>query len=670
MTKTVINSYKLIILANVNKLKFIIVFIFFIAVFKTNAQSKNDSIISYNFAGETEAQIDALITALYSIENASERLDLIDSVFIKTKKIGYTNGMMQSHYLKAITYSKIESSNDAITYFQETIKLAKELKDSNYLVFCYKNIGSINMNLYKFNDAKKDLFTAVKYLKTNSKNAASVYNNLGTLYKSIGNYDSSLYFHNKTLLIRQEKKDTMGLAYSYNNIGLTHKHSGDYKKALIYLKKSLAIKKKYNDVKGIGGSYINLGSVYYLQKDYEKAFEYASKGMLYTDSAKAKYFTLSGSEVALKALLKIKSERAFELYTFYDSLNTELRGEEIVKNTEANQIKFDVDNKEQQLALEMAKANELKESLIAQEEKEKRLNFIIVAGVIGLIILIVFLIIVYKSFKNKKALSLSLEQQNVLIEKKNKDITDSINYAKKIQNSIMPSITEFGQLFSDSLIYYQPKDIVSGDFYWFQQVGNSMVFAAADCTGHGVPGAMMSVICVNSLNQFTQKREIITPEEALYFIDKEVYKSTNGGSTESRMADGMDIALCVFHKDTNTLQYSGANRPLLLIRNNEAILYRANKFPIGQDIGIEKKFTGESIQLQKGDTIYIFTDGIVDQFGGEKGKKLLYRRLKEFLLSIQPLPFEEQKLKLDAFFNSWKGDEDQVDDVLLMGIKI
>ena len=577
---------------------------------------------------------------------------------------------MQLQYLKAATYNEIESYDDAIIYFQNAIKNAEILQDSGYLGFCYNNIGGINLGVENYEQAKKEFFIGLKYANNSTKNSVSLYNNLGTLYKELRMFDSDLYYHNRTLKLREVKNDTIGLAYSYNNIALVYKHSGDFKAALEYLNKSLEIKKKVNDTKGIGGSYINIGSVYFLLNDYQKAYEYASLGMIYTDSVKAKTFALNGSETALKALLKMKSERAYELFELYDSLNTELNGEEILNNIEANQIKFDVANKEQLLELEKAKANQLSQSLIVKEEKAKRLGFIIIAGVIGVIILIIFLIIVYKNFKKKKALSLSLEDQNVLIEQKNKDITDSINYAKKIQNSIMPDINEFGNLFQDSLIYYKPKDIVSGDFYWFQHFNNSIVFAAADCTGHGVPGAMMSVICVGALNHFTKKTDITDPETVLNFIDKEVNRSTNGGSYEQRMADGMDIALCAYNKDNNTIQFSGANRPLVLIRNNEAIVYKGNKFPIGQDIGIEKVFTGETIQLEKNDTVYVFTDGIVDQFGGEKGKKLLFRRLKEFLLSIQALSFSEQKEKIDFFFNQWKGEEEQVDDVLLIGIKV
>jgi len=634
------------------------------------AQSKTDSIIKANKACENIKQIDALYPALYGLDSLGERLDYINIAIEKSKQLDYSKGLMQMQYLKAATYNEIESYDDAIFYFQKAVKNAELLQDSGYLRFCYMNIGAINLDIENYEQAKKDFFVSLKYANNSLAKSVYIYNHLGTLYKELRMFDSSLFYHNKTLKFREIKNDTLGIAHSYNNIALVYKHSGDYVTALEYLNKSLEFKKKMNATKGIGGSYINIGSIYLLLEDYHKAFEYASLGMIYTDSVKAKNFTLNGSETALKALLKIKSERASDLFELYDSLNTALNGEEILNNIESNQIKFDVANKEQQLELEKAKANQLSQSLVVKEEKEKRLSFIIFAGIIGVVILFVFLVIVYNNFKKKKALSLSLEDKNLLIEQKNKDITDSINYAKKIQNSIMPDINEFGNLFQESLIYYKPKDIVSGDFYWFEHFNNSIVFAAADCTGHGVPGAMMSVICVGALNHFTRKTDITDPETVLHFIDKEVNRSTNGGSDEQRMADGMDIALCAYNKDNNTIQFSGANRPLVLIRNNEVIVYKGNKFPIGQDIGIEKDFTGEKIQLEKNDTVYVFTDGIVDQFGGEKGKKLLFRRLKEFLLSIQSLSFSEQKEKIDFFFNQWKGEEEQVDDVLLIGIKV
>ena len=648
----------------------LVLFVLFLSDSIYCAQSKTDSIIKANKACQNIEQIDALYPALYGLDSLGKRLDYINLGIQKSRQLEYVKGLMQMQYLKATTYNEIESYDDAILYFQKAVKNAEVLQDSGYLRFCNMNIGVINLNIENYEQAKKDFFVSLKYANNSYTKSIGIYNYLGTLYKELGIFDSSFYYHNKNLKLKEIENDTLGFARSFNNIALVYKHIGDYKKALEYLNKSLKFKKQMNATKGIGGSYINIGSIYLLLEDYHKAYEYASLGLIYTDSVKAKNFTLNGSKTALKALLKIKSEEASDLFELYDSLNTRLNGEEIRNNIETNQIKFDVANKDQQLELEKAKANQLSQSLIVKEEKAKRLGLIIFAGIIGVVVLIIFLFIVYKNFKKKKALSMSLEDKNLLIEQKNKDITDSINYAKKIQNSIMPDINEFGNLFQDSLIYYKPKDIVSGDFYWFEYFDNSIVFAAADCTGHGVPGAMMSVVCVGALNHFTKKTDVTDPETALHFIDKEVNRSTNGGSNEERMADGMDIALCAYNKDNNTLQFSGANRPLILIRDKEAIVYKGNKFPIGQDIGIEKDFTGTTIQLQKDDAFYVFTDGIVDQFGGEKGKKLLFRRLKVFLLSIQSLSFSDQKEKIDVYFNQWKGEEEQVDDVLLIGVKV
>ena len=212
-------------------------------------------------------------------------------------------------YLKAATYNEIESYDDAIFYFQNAIKSAEVLQDSAYLRYCYWSIGGINLEVENYEQAKKDFFVGLKYANNSLAKSVEIYNSLGTLYKELELVDSSLYFHNKTLKLREIENDTLGLAHSYNNIALVYKYSGDYVTALEYLNKSLEFKKKINATKGIGGSYINIGSIYLLLEDYHKAYEYASLGMIYTDSVKSKNFTLNGSETALKALLKIKSER-------------------------------------------------------------------------------------------------------------------------------------------------------------------------------------------------------------------------------------------------------------------------------------------------------------------------------------------------------------------------
>ena len=334
---------------------------------KQHAQSRTDSIIQANISCENIEQIDALCDALYGLDSLSKRLEYVNIGIEKSIQYDYAKGLMKLQYLKAVTYDAIDSPDDAILYFQKAIKSAEILQDTVYLSYCYRFIGEINVAIRSYEQAKKNLFMGLKY--TNSgQSSVEIYNMLGILNKEMAVFDSSLYYHNKSLKLNQLNNDTLGIAYSYNNIALVYKHSGNYQSALEFLNRSLEYKKIVNDTKGIGGSYINIGSVYLLLEDYQKAYEYASLGMIYTDSVKSKYFTRTGSEIALKGLLKIKSERAFDLFELYDSLNTELNGEEIVSNIEGNQIKFDVANKEQLLELEKAKANQLTQSLIVKEE--------------------------------------------------------------------------------------------------------------------------------------------------------------------------------------------------------------------------------------------------------------------------------------------------------------
>ncbi|MDX2174518.1 MAG: GAF domain-containing protein [Bacteroidota bacterium] len=262
------------------------------------------------------------------------------------------------------------------------------------------------------------------------------------------------------------------------------------------------------------------------------------------------------------------------------------------------------------------------------------------------------------------------KKQQVIIEEKNKDITDSIRYAKKIQQAVAPNIDEFNKNFTESFILYKPKDIVSGDFYWFEHYRNGVtVFAAADCTGHGVPGAFMSLICSDIMYKVINDGKVNNPSEALHLIDEKLVQLIKK-SSESSANDGMDIALCSYYKKQNKLEFAGAQRPMLLIRNGEMIDYKPSKYSIGGHTAEGKEFELNSIDVQKGDLIYLLTDGYADQFGGDKGKKFKFKNLKELILSNHTKPMQEQKLILDTAFESWKGALEQVDDVCIIGVKI
>ncbi len=267
--------------------------------------------------------------------------------------------------------------------------------------------------------------------------------------------------------------------------------------------------------------------------------------------------------------------------------------------------------------------------------------------------------------------SKEIQLQKDIVEIKNKDITDSINYAKRIQDAILPPDNEIKQLLPDSFILFLPKDILSGDFYWMDEIDNKVLVAVVDCTGHGVPGALMSIVGNNILSQSINEHRISKPAAILDELNKGVTNTLRQKNEESKVKDGMDIVLISIDKRTSKIEFAGANNPIYHIRNGELMEIKGNKFPIGIFIGEElRHFTNHEIEVQKGDTLYLFTDGYADQFGGPAGKKFKYNQFKANLLEIQKLPMKAQRETLLSSIRNWQGENEQVDDILVIGIKI
>ncbi len=299
-------------------------------------------------------------------------------------------------------------------------------------------------------------------------------------------------------------------------------------------------------------------------------------------------------------------------------------------------------------------------------------------SVVGLAIIIIY--IVKKREANQKAIQKRLEDELDIrtkevvkkseeIEEKNNNITDSINYALRIQQSILPSNDLIQNLFPESFIFYKPRDIVSGDFYWYEQIDDKFVLACADCTGHGVPGAFMSMISSTLLKEIANQHRITDPGKFLHKLDSLLNKTLKK-SQEITIHDGLDLSLCVFDLKNNKMCFSGAYRPIVIIRDGQLERHKTTSFSIGGDDFMEKEFKSSQIQLLPGDIVYLFSDGYPDQFGGDRGKKLYLKGFESLLLSIHKLPMHEQKLELDIFIEKWRRDNKQVDDVLVMGIKI
>lgn len=264
-----------------------------------------------------------------------------------------------------------------------------------------------------------------------------------------------------------------------------------------------------------------------------------------------------------------------------------------------------------------------------------------------------------------------IQKQSEQIAELYEQVKDSILYAKRIQEAILPSWEEINESLNESMVLFRPKDIVSGDFYWFSEKQDRSIIAAADCTGHGVPGALMSMIGSSLLNEIVNEKEITSPAEILLALKHGVIKALNKHpSVNGQTKDGMDIALCSIDKKNNIIHYAGANNPLWLVRDGEIIDYRADRQPIGiYGDNQDTPYTNHAVQVQKGDTAYIFSDGYADQFGGPNGKKFKYSQFKKLLIQIQGMNMQEQRDILNTTIESWMGEEEQIDDILIVGMR-
>ena len=276
----------------------------------------------------------------------------------------------------------------------------------------------------------------------------------------------------------------------------------------------------------------------------------------------------------------------------------------------------------------------------------------------------------YKELKKKEEASRLVLHQRNLLQSRTKNIEDSLKYAHRIQKAMFPTPREINTLFPESFIYQRPKDIVSGDFYWVKRINGKVMFSVADCTGHGVPGAFMSLIGLEFFRQIVVEKEILQPARILNEMNH-YFDIVFGNLEELSLKDGIDLAFCAYDYEKKSLEYAGAFNPLYIIRDNEIIEVKGDRIIVGPDYGVERgSFTNRVIPLKRDDVIYMFSDGYADQFGGPEGKKFKYRRFRHLLMSIHRLPMQEQLRRIEENINEWMGLQyDQIDDQMVIGIR-
>ncbi|MDP2386419.1 MAG: tetratricopeptide repeat protein [Bacteroidota bacterium] len=603
---------------------------------------------------------------LEAIEIATQSKEL-------SEKIGFTKGLGSAYSNLGIVYYAQSNYPRALDYHFRSLKTMESIGNKNGMGVSYNNIGNVYSEQ---GDDEKVLEYYLKDLKIceelNDKEGMSVsYANIGIQYNEMKMYKEAIEYNLKSLKIKEELGNSEGIGMSYLNLSVVYEDLKEYEKALDYSFKALALLKEYGAKSDVGIVYINLGSVYNKLGNHKFAVNYSKLGLALSeeigeiDNIRLCYENMATAYASLKDYTQ-----AYKCHVKFKQLTDSIFNEENSKQLGDIKTNYQVEKKEAELTAKAALEKERLKTISAEEDKRHK----IVVWSIGaiLLIVVVFSVFLYKRFRITNKQKDIIEIQKHLVDEKQKEIIDSITYAKRIQQAILPAVGLMKKSLPHSFILYKPKDIVAGDFFWFESLDSpkQIFIAAADCTGHGVPGAMVSVVCSNALNRAVNEFKI---RETGFILDKtkDLVIETFEKSGEGVM-DGMDISLASITHIENVsirLNWSGANNPLWYVKNEELMVLKGDKQPIGKS-DHHQSFTTHTVELNRGDVFYLFTDGYVDQFGGPKGKKFKHKQMQELISSIFKLPLVQQSEMLAQKFEEWMGDLEQADDVTVIGIRV
>jgi serine phosphatase RsbU (regulator of sigma subunit)/Tfp pilus assembly protein PilF len=586
--------------------------------------------------------------------------------------IGDKKGIAQSLNNIGFIYNEQGDIPKALEYHHKSLKIKEEIGHKEGIAHSLNNIGMIYNSQGDIPKALEYYHKSLKILEEIGDNLgiATSLNNIGSIYLAQRDIPKALEYYHKSLKIQEEIGNKNGIANSLNNIGVIYSNQGDIPKALEYHHKSLKIKEEIGDKKGIAHSLNNIGSIE-LKKGNTSGIASAKQHFLKSleiaqEIGYPRLISSASSQLSTVYEKQGQGMLALAMHQLHIKMRDSINNEATLKASIQQGAKYAYEK------VQAVKDAAHEKQLAIEKEAKAKQQVITAATGGGLGLVAIFLFFVMNRLKVTRKQKAVIEQQKEVVEEahdqleqKNQEIMDSITYAKRIQSAILPAAKVVKEYLKKSFILYKPKDVVAGDFYWMESVAGKVLFAAADCTGHGVPGAMVSVVCNNALNRSVREYGLTDPGQILDKTREIVVAEFE--KSEEDVKDGMDIAICSL--EGNKLQYAGAHNPLWIIRNGAIIETKANKQPIGQFDHPEPYIT-HSFDLEAGDAIYIFSDGYVDQFGGEKGKKFKSSAFREILLSIQNKAMEEQKTIIDESFESWKGDLEQIDDVCVIGVKI
>lgn len=620
--------------------------------------------------------------------------------------LNYKIGLAANYSNLGIAYSGIGNYKEAKSNYLKSIAINQELNRKAGLATNYLNIGGLEANQGNHRQALENFFKALRINEKlgNMRSLAMSLGNIAVIYQEQGLNEKALDYLYRSLEASKKTGHRQGMVNTLTNIGVNYEKQKKYKEALKSHFNALAISTEIGYPQGILASFGDIGVIHNALKNYDSASYYyvkalqiakelgykkeyslnlANLGAVLTDMNKFKE-----AEKSLKEALSIAHENeditivstcnktlselynktgdfksAYKHYLKFIEARDSIYSEENSRALIQKDMQYNFDKEQEQTKyrhdIEIAKA----------EAEQKKQKLFITGAVVVLILVIIFSVFLFRSLQITRKQKQIIETQKHLVEEKNKDILDSIQYAKRIQDAILPNRETWQKLLPKSFVLYMPKDIVAGDFYWMEYTDEYIFVAAADCTGHGVPGALVSVVCSNAITKTVLEEKIYDPAKILNRTREIVIEKLSKSNEEVK--DGMDICLIRINRiqQKNMLCFAGANRPLLIVDKNGLREIKPNKMPIGA-YSDAVEFTQQDIEVESDSVLYLCTDGYGDQFGGEKNKKIGMKKLKELLTDNYFESMDKQQMITESYINTWKGRIEQTDDITLIGLKL
>ncbi len=637
-------------------------------------------------------------------------LGLINLALKKAKQYKYAYGYAKTNLQLARYFSLKGKVDSAILYIPKAIKYARVAKDTGLIVSSYLFNARSLSTLGEYNKAVEQALIAQKFgekLK-DFKLRSRVFHDLAFVHSGIGLHEKSVAFYRKGLAISKEYSDTFNVANITARMGGEFNYLSMYDTALVYNLEGLRLFKLIKHKRGTGATMVNLSATYAALHQTDKSIQISLEAIKIREELGDTYaVTILKNNLVECYLNKKEYQKALDMALVCEKLVQEQHEPELIfenynalsriyqamhnyelalnyaqktislkdsifdktnlKAINELQTKYDTEKKEKEIsALQFEKKSAEEKS---QSERMAR-NLIIASITLIAIIIAVFTLLLYKRFKISNKQKIIIEKQKEIVDEKQKEVIDSINYALTIQQAVISSEKELTNGVTDAMVFFKPKDIVSGDFYWHTSRNNYIFYVVADCTGHGVPGAFMSLMGINYLSEIINEKKETDTATILNLLRDKVIASLNKSNTTTQKRDGMDMVIIRLDTNTQQIQYSGANNAIYALQHGELKEFKGNKMPIGLHSGELLNFESKTIQLSKNDRIFAFTDGLPDQFGGPKGKKLMYKKVEALILENKDKSLSELKLVVSDLFTEWKGNNEQVDDITLLSVEI